>query len=816
VVVHHMAAGAGILRQLHDFLLSVTMKHIPMRRSLVFLTLLLTADCSQIPDLRSPIKAPQDAPDAADAYYAAKRTGTSDPQRAYAIARAKMRLVRMTTEARGPRPEASLEWTSLGPDNIGGRTRALVIDPADPNTMYAGGVSGGVWKTSDAGARWEAVGDELANLAVNSMVMDPRDRNVLYAGTGEGYFREEVRGTGLPLRGNGIFVTRDAGATWSQIPSTSNADFQWVNDLAVSELDSRRIYAATRSGVWRSADGGGSWKNVLATTVKGGCLDLALRSGAAGDYLFASCGTFERATIYRSKNAETDAAWTAVLSDPDMGRTTLAIAPSRPSTIYALAASNVDQALLAVFRSDKDGDEGTWNARVSRDSQPHLSTLILTNPVTASQRDCAGKLDNPVTMGWYCNAIAVDPKDPERVFAAGVDLFRSDDGGSSFGLASYWWADAPSKAHADQHNIVFHPNYDGVSNQTLYLANDGGIARTDNARAAVAMGTNAPCDGHNSSVVFTSIVNNLGITQFYNGAAFPNGRQFLGGAQDNSTLIGSITSPSWRTEIGGDGGFVAVDPVDPVHVYAEFQFANIFRSDDGGKTFPTGARRGLNDDFLFVTPFVLDARQPLRLWTGGTRMWRTDDRGTNWRQASVALSAHVSAIAIDPKQSDHVVAGMTDGSIDSTSQGTSATLATQWTRVSPRDGWVSSIAFDTVNSSIVYATYAGFGGKHVWKSADGGATWTPIDGDLPDIPMHSLAIDPGRHDTLYLGSDLGVFVTSDGGAHWIADSDFPPVVTESIFIGQGERGPALYAFTHGRGAWRAELVGTARRRAVHR
>ncbi len=713
-----------------------------------------------------------------------------------------------SSEIRDLRSEISLEWQFLGPDNIGGRTRALIIDPTDPNVMYAGGVSGGVWKTINAGGHWDAAGDDLANLAVNSLAIDPRDHNVLYAGTGEGYFREEVRGTGLPLRGNGIFVTRDAGITWLQLPSTSNPDFQWVNDLAISGHDSRLIYAATRSGVWRSPDGGQSWKNVLPTTVKGGCLDLALRPDAAGDFLLASCGTFEQATIYRAKNAESGQTWTAVLSEADMGRTSLAFAPSQPSTIYALAASNSDQTLLAVFRSDHDGDPGSWSSRITKDSQPRLGTLILTNPISASLRDCTGKLDSPVPMGWYCNTIAVDPKDPERVFAAGVDLFRSDDGGTTWGLASYWWGDTPAYAHADQHNIVFHPQYDGTANQTLFLANDGGVYRTDNARAAVATGTDAPCNGRLSSVTFTPVVHNLGVTQFYHGAAFPDGRQFLGGAQDNSTLIGTAGSYSWRSEIGGDGGYVAVDPVDPRHVFAEYQYANIARSDDGGKTFATSARKGLNDNFLFVTPFVLDPNQPVRLWTGGRKMWRTDDRGTNWREASQTFSGQVSAIAVDPHDSEHVLAGTTDGAIY-------AGPAGQWSRVQPREGWVSSIAFDPVATSIVYATYAGFGGKHVWKSVDRGATWTAIDADLPDIPTHSIAVDPFRAGYLYLGTDLGVFTSNDGGAHWRPET-LPPVVTEWVFAGQGERGPAVYAFTHGRGAWRAELAGTARRRAVRR
>lgn len=783
---------------------------------------LLAAACSRIQH-----EAPHDQPDAAERYYAMKRSGSADPQHAYAMARARMRrMQRVSTAAESnTTPQASstlLSWTFLGPGNIGGRTRTLVIDPADPSLMYSGGVSGGMWKTTSGGERWEPVGDDMGNLAVNSLVMDPRDHNVLFAGTGEGYFREDVRGTGLPLRGNGIFVTGDAGMTWQQLASTATPDFQWVNDLAISANDSRRIYAGTRTGVWRSSDAGRTWKNILPTAVKGGCLDLAVRADESGDYLFASCGTFEQASVFRSKHAEGDDDWTTVLSEPDMGRTTLAIAPSRPSTIYALSASNRDQALLAVFRSDANGDPGSWTPRARRDDPDILSTLILTNPITATGKDCGGGSNNPIFMGWYCNTIAVDPADPERVFAAGVDLFRSDDGGSTFGLASYWWGDQATRVHADQHKIVFHPRYDGGTNQTLFLSNDGGVYRTANARAEVARGPGVTCTPGSSAVAFTSLTHELGVTQFYHGAVFPDGKRFLGGAQDNSTLIGEVASGTiWQSRVGGDGGYVAVDPADPQRVYAEYQYANLYRSDDGGKDFRFSARRGLEDDFLFVTPFTLDQNQSSRLWIGGRRMWRTDDRGANWRAASTKLDGQMSAVAVAPHQSDRVIAGTTTGAIYSTMAATAATATSEWTRVQPREGWVSSLNFDPVDASIIYATYAGFGGRHVWRSADNGMTWSAIDGAgdaaLPDIPVHSLALDPSRRDRLYLGTDLGVFVSVDGGGHWnVEDTGFTQVVTEWVTVAQGARGPAVYAFTHGRGAWRAELAPETRRRAVRR
>jgi len=157
-----------------------------------------------------------------------------------------------------------------------------------------------------------------------------------------------------------------------------------------------------------------------------------------------------------------------------------------------------------------------------------------------------------------------------------------------------------------------------------------------------------------------------------------------------------------------------------------------------------------------------------------------------------------------------VLAGTTEGTIARTND------ATTWTTTRPRDGWVSSLTFDPVDANLVFATYAGFGGAHVWKSSDGGATWTSIDGNLPDMPVHAIAVDPTRRTRLFLGTDLGVFVSLDGGASWsVENTGFANAVTEAIFIGPGDLGPAVYAFTHGRGAWRAELTITgAKRRSV--
>ena len=773
-----------------------------------------------------------DSPDQAAKYFATQRGITPDFDLNARYAAARDRIARMPqTSMGGDRAGAASlsttlpgSWHFLGPGNIGGRTRALLIDPADSNVMYAGAVSGGVWKTTSGGASWAAITDWLPNLAVNALAFDTADSRVIYAGTGEGYFREDVRGTALPIRGNGIFVTRNSGSTWEQLPSTTGEDFYWVNDIVVSAHDSRRIYAATRNGVFRSRDAGGSWTRVVTTSAKGGCLDLALRPDTAGDTLFAACGTLAQATVYRSANAENDTPWAAVLSEPGMGRTTLAVAPSHPSTIYALAARNegvFDQGLFAVFRSTEGGEAGTWTAQVRTEDAPKsFGPLLLTNVITAVNEFCDSFVTTNISnMGWHCNVIAVDPKDENRVWAAGVDLFRSDDGGRRWGVASYWWTSAymPSYVHPDQHAIVFDPHYDGAANQTMLVTNDGGVYRTDNARAAVATQIADSCTPDRSQVVFRSLNRDYGATQFYHGAVFPDGTRYVGGAQDNSSPMGGDDDGvnGWKSLFAGDGGFVAVDQVAPNIIYAEAQNAQVGRSDDGGQSFrfffpPDG-------EYLFIAPFLLDPNNHDRLWLGGGRQLLRSDNHLRYSAATAKLDAPISALAVAPGRSDRMLLGSTSGAIHRNDAALSASKDTVWPSTKPRDGWVSSITFHPVDPNVAYATYAGFGGTHVWKTIDSGANWTPLDGSgdaaLPDVPAHTVVIDAAR---LYLGTDLGIFVSTDDGAHWAAESAFPRVITECLVLTHTARGSALIAFTHGRGAWRLDLATSPRRHAVGR
>jgi hypothetical protein len=729
-------------------------------------------------------------------------------------------------------------WQALGPGNIGGRTRALLIHPTTPDVMWAGGVAGGIWKSLNAGNSWAPKADVLVNIAVNSLVLDPRNSNTLYAGTGEGFFN------GDGVRGAGILKSTDGGETWAQLPSTNTPDFYYVQKIVISRGASQRIYAATRTGVFRSSDGGATWGKVLDGTNVNGCMDLAIQTDRALANVFATCGTFTQAAIYRA--LDTGAAtqtWTSVHAPSGMGRTSLALAPSNQNIIYAMSASSSANNLLAVYRSTTSGSVGSWTTRVDNTSTTRLNRSLLSNPVYFFLNVCfPGNTAADLAQGWYDNMLAVDPADPNIVWAGGIDLFRSDDGGANWGQASHWWFDPaadPEYNHADQHVVAFHPQYNGSTNKIMYTGNDGGVNMTMDARAPVSFSpepitATSPVCGNTAAGVlsWTSKNNGYQVTQFYDGAVYPDSNSYIGGAQDNGTLLGTQAGGNvWRRYSGGDGGYVAVNPADTNMVWSEFTGLSIQRSVDNGATnapFRSGITEGTGN-FLFITPFVQDPSDAARMWIGGATMWRTSVAtaatlpATIWSPASNFFSSRVSAIAVSPLDSNRVYAGTqaiggnaaVSGVVWTTGIGGTSTASTAWTGSKPRPGinYVSSVTPDPVTIGTVYATVSTFndgtGSGHVFKSTNFGATWANIDGSgatgIPDVPVFTMAIDPLNNQRLYVGTDLGVFVSLNGGATWLRENTgFANVTTYMLKI----KGRMLYAFTHGRSAFRVPLDAT--------
>jgi photosystem II stability/assembly factor-like uncharacterized protein len=715
-------------------------------------------------------------------------------------------------------------WQPLGPGNIGGRSRAFLIHRTKNNLMWTAGVAGGIWKSTDSGASWQPKGDLLVNIAVNSLIQDPILDNVLYAGTGEGFFNIDA------VRGQGIFKSTDYGETWTQLLATNNSDFFYVQKLAATRHKTKqRIYAATRTGVFRSTDGGDTWGKVLAATAVNGCLDLAIQYHQEDkqNYVFASCGTFAQASVWRALDVDEGQTWAPVLSEVDMGRTSLALAPSNPDVIYALAsfyhlpaANPQDYGLLAVYRSTQNGAAGTWEKRVDYTDVDKINTVQLTNPVYAFLADCGyGASNVNLTQGWYDNQIAVDPKDENIVWTAGIDLMRSDDGGQTWGVGSYWWFDPtdPNYSHADSHAITFHPKYNGDSNRQMFAASDGGIHRTTDARAPVGATLAAVCGNPAANQVqWTSLNNGYQVTQFYHGAVYPDGNMFFGGTQDNGTLRGNVAGgQNWGSISEGDGGYVAVDPNNTDVLYDEFTGKSLQRSTDGGASFTPiygGVGEGAGN-FQFIHPFAMDPVTSSRLWYGGAYAWRSNDRGTNWTRVSEFFASRIASWGISVSDPNRVYVGVqhlgttTSGRIFTTAAATTLTGPVTWPSAQPRQGYVSSIAVDPTDPLTAYATYStyNFGSQvgHVFKTVNGGANWVRIDPTLPDMPVHSVVVHPARAGTLYIGTDLGVFVTVDGGASWMRENTgFANVIVEHLQITTGK----LFAFTHGRSAFSVVLA----------
>ena len=787
-----------------------------------------------------------ETPGEAAAFYLLKRTGGA-PLEAEKLLAAKRHKDSMPAFSiggrRGMHPGVSARdanvgtWQMVGPGNIGGRTRSLVVRPDDPNTIYAGAVGGGVWKTTDGGNTWNPLTDLLPSIGIGTLAMDPNSPDTLYAGTGEWFTSSPENGgaaNGNSVRGAGIFKTTDGGATWTQLPATANPNFYYVNKLVVSPNNSQNLYAATFAGIVSSTDGGNTWKLVLSRSGdQYGCQDLVIRTDQTSDYLFAACaaGFATNPAIYRNVDAAGAGKWEIVFTDPRMARTTLALAPSSQGTIYAAVSSNetgiYNNALLGVYRSTSNGDSGSWTAQVTNKNPTFLNTLLFSNPTDTNADVCGnGKKDFTHSQGEYDNVIAVDPVNPNVVWVGGVDLFRSDDGGQNWGIASFWELyGMPQWAHGDHHVLVFSPAYDGVSNQTLFNANDGGVFRTDNALAATATGARAACAPYPTSVVWNNLNNGYAVTQFYHGAVYPGGAAYLGGTQDNNALRGSdAAGPArWSTPYPiGDGGFVAIDPTNPNNIFLDGTFNSILRSTDGGATFADGAGgiAEATNNFLFIAPMVMDLTQPKRLYFGGKTLWRTDDGAQSWNAASAPIApadGSISTIAVSPLDPNQAIFGTSNGAVYRNSAAPSAGGATAWTASHPRSGYVSYVAFDPSQAGTVYAIYSPYKSSsaqsHVYKSTDGGANWTGIDGSgstgLPDIPVFTILIDPQNSSNLYVGTDIGLFASTDGGATWARDvNPFADATTEILALDSSAGQSNLVAFTHGRGVWKTTLPGS--------
>jgi hypothetical protein len=683
----------------------------------------------------------------------------------------------------GPRPLvaglSTNSWQWLGPGKIGGRLRSILVHPTLPGTMWVGSVCGGVWKTLNGGASWFPCNDWMANLAIACMVMDPTDPNTLYAGTGEGF--HNIDG----LRGAGIFKSSDGGTNWAQLSSTTGSSFYYVNRLAVCPTNHLILLAAMGSGIWRSVNGGTNWLQAYAAP---DFFQVHFHP-TDGNKAVASKGNSYSSASLAIYSTDAGATWTPATGlATNNARIELAYAPSSPAIVYASQDTNQG----SLYVSTNGG-----------------ATYFLRN--TGS--------NYLVSQGWYGNCIWVDPTSPSNLVVGGIDLWRSTNGGASLTKISDWAINQANNAtvsvHADHHAIVNHPAFDGTANNTVFFANDGGVYATTNIyTAAIASG-------------WTNLNHNLGITEFYGAAANAASQTVIGGTQDNGTprYLPAGGTNGWSSMFGGDGGFCGADPSDPNFFYGEYVNLQIFRSTDGGQSASyifnglgdAGVAAGYDDDdpnaptsANFIAPFVLDPNNPNTLLAGGSNLWRSVNAKSATPTWTIIKNGSpsgqfISAIAVARGNSDIIWVGHNKGEVYSTANGTAANP--NWTQRNlgtPHlpSRFCSRLAIDPTNPNIIYATFGGFSIDNVYRSSDGGATWTNVASGLPSAPVNSIVISLFNHNFIYVGTQVGVFGSTNAGGSWSPANEGPANVNVNELTWMGS---SLLAATGGRGVYSIAL-----------
>lgn len=718
-----------------------------------------------------------DEPLAAAMFRYRQRLSADGSMPANAILRAKAQrdhLLERSIDGAGISPDA---WTWIGPGNIGGRLRAIIIHPTNPSVMWVGSASGGIWKTTDAGASWFPLDDFMASLSVGCMAIDPINPDVLYAGTGEGFFdAAEGSSNTAAIRGAGIFKTANGGTTWTQMPSTAGQDWYFVNRLAIDPTNPSIILAATATGIYRTTDGGANWTQRAPYNTLDVVLDPADASKAV-----AGGNHHDPGPYYSTDGGVT---WAAATGIPTSDRVELAYAPSTPGTVYAaVSAGNT----IRVYRSTDGG-------------------------LTYALR--GGSIG---TYSGYNNTVWVDPTNSETVVVGGVNLYRSTNGGASF-------SGAFGSVHSDHHAIVNQPQFDGGSNRVLFFGGDGGIYRA--------------ADAYGNSV--TNLNHNLGVTQFYGVAMNATGSVVLGGAQDNGTLRYSGNPQAWQMTFGGDGGFCAADPADANYMYCEYYYSHIQRSTNGGLNW-SEISGGIGDtnraNCNFIPHFILDPNEPNRMLSGCRRLWRTNNVKTGsptWTAIKPGLGLgpedppstnmlrqdhfaendprNISTVTVAPGNSNRIYVGHNNGQIYVTNNGLDA--VPDWTRIDqlgatpPPARWVSRLVVDPNDPNVVYVSFMGWEPDNVWSFDLVSQEWTSLSGTngpwpLPSTPVSALAVHATAPGWLYAGTDIGIFTSTDDGATWSAATQGPGTVPIDELIWKDNS--VLVAATYGRGMFLADV-----------
>ena len=688
-------------------------------------------------------------------------------------------------------------WVERGPDNVGGRVRAIMMDPNDPtgNKVWAGSVTGGLWynnNITNPNSSWFAVDDFWDNLAITGIAYDPTDPNIFYASTGEGWF-QTYSGT----RGAGIWKSTDGGLNWTHLPSTAN--FYFINDLVVrNENGNGVIYAGCNGerhqglvhgtpniGLQRSTDGGATWPQVMpkvpGDTITFAVADLEI---AADNRLWV--GTAKSSSDANDHGggrilfSDDGLSWIIARTVPDGERVEIACAPGNANYVYAM--TEVGNGVGEIVRTINNG----------------LIWVTLGKPQDADN----GIPNNDFSrnQAWYDMALAVDPNNINTVLAGAVDLFRTTDGGNNWEQISKWSNNNNlaglncSEVHADQHQIIFK----GSNSNEIHFSNDGGVIYTSNITQAAQ-----------NDVIFHHS-KNLNITQFYGCALHPDAGSYnaLAGAQDNGTLQFNVSGLGPAVEVqGGDGAYCFINQNNPQVQIMSYVYNAYWRTNGGG------GRRQMQYDRTgrFVNPADYDDNMDVLYSARDTFCVNriTDVSGAHPVDSFIIpnMVSMASHLRVSPytTTSTTLFVGCENGDVFKVvnAAGNSPT-ATSIGAALPA-GNISCIELGADEDELL-VTLSNYGVNSVWYTEDGGTTWSSKEGDLPDMPVRWALFNPNNRSEVILATEVGVWSTSDldsPSPSWSpGNSGLANVRVDMLQIRDSDH--LVIAATHGRGLFESD------------
>ncbi len=691
---------------------------------------------------------------------------------------------------------SGLKMRLVGPAFISGRVVAFAIDPKQPSRYFAAAASGGVWRTINSGATWTPVFDNEGSYSIGAIVLDPKNPLVVWVGTGENNSQRSVS------YGDGVYKSEDGGKSWKNMGLKTS---EHIGKIVIDPRDSNVVYVAAQGPLWsvgkerglyKTIDGGKTWNQILKIGENTGVTDIAIDLQNP-DTIYAAAYQRRRhvwtlidggpeSAIYKSTDA--GVTWKKLkmgLPTVDMGRIGLTISPADNNVLYATVEAADKKG--GIFRSTDRGE--SWERRNDFDQ-----------------------------TAMYYSQIVADPKDAERIYIPNTYMMVSDDGGKTVRRLG------EKSKHVDNHAIWINPE-----NTNYYLVGcDGGIYESFDRGANWEYKSNLP------------------ITQFYdvttdNAAPFYN---VYGGTQDNSSVggpsrthnVSGITNSDWFITQGGDGFRSQVDPEDPNIVYAESQNGGLVRFDRR-----TGERVGIepaigrNEDPLrtnWDTPFIISPHSHTRLYFAANKVYRSDDRGDSWqlvsgditrgldrnklpvmgkiqsidavaKNASTAFYGNGSALAESPKKEGLFYVGTDDGLVQVTENG-----GQNWRKIEkfpgvPEMAYVSRLTASPHDANTVYAAFDnhwnGDFAPYFLKSTDTGKTWVSIKGDLPaNGPVLAIAEDHVNPNLLFAGTEFGLYFSVNGGQKWTQlKGGLPTIAVRDLAIQKRENDLVIGTFGRG-------------------